>query len=154
MLGTTSIVGERGQALIESIVAAAVAAVIVAAVLGGAIAANAHFGADPAQSALSAAAAREMTVARNLVKYQGATLQPVTLQTTVPLADGSPLPATLQLRSAPLPNGGVQVTIFASALWRNSARTLSVTGSVLAPAPLPGTSLALPGLAPAPTGAP
>ena len=150
MLGTTSIVGERGQALIESIVAAAVAAVIVAAVLGGAIAANAHFGADPAQSALSAAAAREMTVARNLVKYQGATLQPVTLQTTVPLAD----PATLQLRSAPLPNGGVQVTIFASALWRNSARTLSVTGSVLAPAPLPGTSLALPGLAPAPTGAP
>ncbi|HEY9085460.1 MAG TPA: hypothetical protein VIN40_05940 [Candidatus Tyrphobacter sp.] len=146
--------GERGQALIESIVAAAVALVIVGAVLGGAIVASAHFGPDPAQSALSAAVGREMAVARNLVKYQGATLRAASLQTTVPLPDGSPLPATLQLQTAPLPNGGVQLTISASAIWRNATRTFSLTGSVLAPAPLPGSSLALPGLAPAPTGAP
>ncbi len=105
-MGTHSIVGERGQALIESIVGAAVAIVIVGAVLGGAIVANAHFGPDPAQASLSAAVEREMAVARDLVKYQGTKLQPVTVQTNVPLPDGSPLPATLQLQTASLPNGG------------------------------------------------
>lgn len=146
--------GQRGQTLIETIVATAIATVVVGAVLGGAIVADAHFGPDPAQSALAMALTREISVARNLLKYQGATLRPVALQTSVPLADGSPLPATLQLQSSVLPSGGVQVTISASATWHGTLRSLSQTTTLLAPAPLPGSSLTLPGYAPAPTGAP
>lgn len=145
---------QRGQALIETILATAIAAVFVGAVLAGVVAANAHFGPDPAREALDDALAREMGVARNLVKYQGTTLAPATVATSVPLPDGSPLPATLQLESTALAGGGMQITIAASATWNGATENRSLTTTLLAPAPLPGSSIALPGLAPAPTGAP
>lgn len=146
--------GERGQTLIEAIVATAVATLVIAAVLGGAIVAGAHFGPDPAQTALQNAIERELRIARNVVKYQGSTLQPVTLQTSVPLPDGSPLPATLQLTVTAGPTGAVQLTVAASAVWQNAAHNASLSATLLAPAPLPGASFSLPGYAPAPTGAP
>ncbi len=145
---------QRGQALIETILATAIAAVFVGAVLAGVVAANAHFGPDPAREALDDTLAREMSVARNLVKYQGTTLAPATVATSVPLPDGSPLPATLQLESTALAGGGMQITIVASATWNGATENRSLTTTLLAPAPLPGSSIALPGLAPAPTGAP
>lgn len=146
--------GQRGQSLVESIVAVAIASIAVSAVLGAAIAADAHFGPDPAQSALSAAAEREMAIARNLVKYQGTTLQTRAVQTMVPLPDGSPLPASVSLNVAAQPSGLVQITISLSATWRGEARSASLSSALLAPAPLPGSSVTLGGLAPAPTGAP
>jgi hypothetical protein len=147
-------VGERGQSLVEAIVAVAVASVVVSAVLGAAIVANAHFGANPAQSALAGTVRREMDVARNLAKYQGASLQPRTVQTTAPLPDGSPLPASLSLSVAAQPSGALQVTISASATWRGTPYTYAMTSALLAPAPLPGSTVPLEGLVPAPTGAP
>ncbi len=152
--GTLPVVAERGQALIEAIVATAIATILVGAVLAGLVAANAHFGPDPAREALDSALAREMSIARNIVKYQGTTLAPATVATSVPLPNGSPLPATLELQSTPLPGGGMQITITAAATWNNTAENRSLITTLLAPAPLPGSSIALPGLAPAPTGAP
>ena len=146
--------GERGQTLIEVIVATAIVTLVIAVVLSGAIVSAAHFGPDPAQTALQQAIERELRVARNIVKYQGSTLQPVTLQTTLPLPDGSPLPATLQLILAAAPSGGEQVTIAASAVWQNAAHNASLSAMRLAPAPAPGSSFSLPGYVPMPTGAP
>jgi hypothetical protein len=147
-------VGQRGQALIETLVATAIAAIALGAVLAATIAIDAHFGPDPARSALDAAAHRELAIAVNLAKYQGTTLQPSTISTTIPLPDGSPLPATLQLQDSPLPGGGSSLTILANATWHGATESLSLSTTTAAPAPIPGSTVALPGLAPAPTGAP
>jgi hypothetical protein len=138
----------------ESIVAAAIAITVAIAVLGGAILANAHFGPDPTQSALRAEVARELSVAENLGKYQGSALQPATVQTAIPLPDGSPIPATVSLTiQAPVP-GQLQIAITATALEGAVTRSATIESGLLAPAPLPGTTITLGGLVPAPTGAP
>jgi hypothetical protein len=138
----------------ESIVAAAIASIVTIAVLGGAIAANAHFGPNPTQSALQAVVSRELAAAENLAKYQGAALQPAAVQTTVPLPDGSPIPATLSLVVNSAGTGAVQISITATASEGSLTRSATISSELLSPAPLPGTSITLGGLAPAPTGAP
>jgi hypothetical protein len=147
-------VGQRGQSLIESIVAAAIATVVASVTLGAAVAASAHFGPDPAQSALTSAVRREMSVARDLTKYEGAVLQARSIPTSVPFPDGSPLPATISLNASTLPSGAVAITITASASWHNAQRSFSLSSTLLAPAPVPGSTIPLAGLVPAPTGAP
>lgn len=138
----------------ESIVAAGIAAILAIAVLGGAIVANAHFGPDPAQSAIDALVSRELAVAENLAKYRGPALQPTALQTMVPLPDGSPIPATLSLAVNAASSGQVQISITATARKGALTRTATASSGMLSPAPLPGTNITLGGLAPAPTGAP
>jgi hypothetical protein len=147
-------VGQRGQTLIEAVVAVAIVTVVLGAALSAALAANAHFGPDPARAALGATLDREMRTARDLIKYQGATLQPASVQTTLPLPAGSPLPATLQLQTSPLPDGGTQLTLSGTATWQGASESASLATTLPAPAPIPGSSLTLTGLAPAPTGAP
>lgn len=146
--------GEHGQALIESIVAAAIVSIVAIAILGGAVAANAHFGPDPTQGALNAAVSRELSVALNLAKYQGTLLQPVSLQTAVPLPDGSPIPATISLAVGVLAGGQMNITVSATALEGGVTRSATLSSGSLAPAPVPGSATTLGGLAPAPTGAP
>ncbi len=146
--------GQRGQAIIETIVATAIVVLVLGAALSAAITASAHFGSDPARTALDAALQREMRTARNLVKYEHASLAPASIETTIPLADGSPLPATLHLTLVTPSPGGIVVTIAAQATWNGAVEHRSMTSGLLVPAPLPGTSSTLPGLAPAPTGAP
>lgn len=146
--------GQRGQTLIETIVTTSIVAVFLSAMLSATIAAIAHFGPSPAHAALSAALAREMAVARNLEKYQGATLAPASIATTIPLPDGSPLPATMTLQATSLANAGLQLTITASALWNGSRESATLSSTLVPAAPIPGSLVALPGLAPAPTGAP
>jgi len=147
-------VAQRGQTLIETIVAVAILTIVAGAVLAGTIASAAHFGPDPARAALDDALAREMSIARNLVKYQGATITPASIQTTAPLADASPLPANLELQVTQLPGGGMALTISATATWRGATEHRSLSSTLPPPAPLPGSSVTLPGFAPAPTGAP
>jgi hypothetical protein len=146
--------GERGQALVESIVASAIASIVAIAVLGAAVVANAQFGPNPAQEALESAASRQLYVAQNLEKYQGTTLRPASVPTTVPLADGSHLPATLSLNTTPLAEGALRVTITASATWRNKQYTAALSRALAPPVPPPGSVTTLDGLVPAPTGAP
>ncbi len=134
--------------------AAAIASVAAGAVLASAIVATAHFGPDPVQSSFATAAGRELDVAQDLEKYQGVALQSRTLRTTLPLPDGSPLPATLTLTVTNVPGGGRQLTINTTTMWHGVQHARSLSTTLLAPAPLPGSSLTLSGLAPPPTGAP
>lgn len=146
--------GQRGQTLIEAAFGAAILTLLLGGALTVALAASAHLGQDPVHVALDAALHAEMATARDLLKYQGTALQPVTIATTLPMPDGSPLPATLQLQATAQAGGDVAITISASATARGATQSLSLTSTVLAQAPLPGVSLTLPGLVPAPTGAP
>lgn len=146
--------GERGQTLIETIVGTAIVTLVAGAALSATIAAVSHFGPDPAHAALDAAVRREMSVARNLAKYEGATIAPASVSTTVPLPDGSPLPATVVLRATALPDAALDVTISATAMWRGVSESATLSNALAPPAPIPGALLRAPGLAPAPTGAP
>ncbi len=131
---------------------------IVAVALGTAfamtLAANAHFGSNPAATALDEAVSARIRTARDLLKYRGATLQPSVVQTTVPMPDGSPLPAQLQLQATAVAGGAASIAVSATATWLGKTLTVTRSATIAAGAPLPGTSVALPGLAPAPTGAP
>ena len=132
----------------------AVVTVFLGATLSVVIAASAHFGPNPARVALGVVLEREMATARDLDKYAGASLRPNAVSTTVPLPDGSPLPTTIQLQTTALPSGGTTIAIAATATWRGAPLSLSISSTIVAPAPLPGSAIALPGVAPAPTGAP
>lgn len=144
---------QRGQSLIETVVAVAIATTALAAVGAGVIAAERHFGPDARQTALEAAANRELRVAIDIVKYQGGSIAPTTVATSVPLGPSSMLPAQMSVSTNVMPGGGVAVTITAAS-QSDATKTATVTATVSAPAPLPSAQIDAPGAAPAPTGAP
>lgn len=146
--------GQRGQALIEAIVATAIVAILLGAALSAIAAANAHFGPDPARAAMDAALQRELRAARNLLKYEGATLEPAAIATSLPLPSGSPLPATLSLQTAALPDGAVEVVVTVVAANGPATVRRSLSATFPPPVPVPGSTVVLPTLVPAPTGAP
>lgn len=143
--------GERGESLVEVVVAAALAAVTLSAVLT-AIAAAAHrFGPDPVAQALQQYVAREMRIAVDLLKYQGTNVPPAAIETTVPLAGRSPLPVHVTL-SVVHGTSGTQLHI--SAQSDEDAREITtLQTSVAEPAPLPSSTVAAGSPAPAPVGA-
>ena len=131
---------ERGDSLLEVVVAVAIIAVAAGALGAATIAAVHHFGPDPLQSALEATVTREMRIAVDLVKYQGASLPAATVATTIPLPSGSPLPAHLSLATTNAANGSV--TIVLSATDDNDAtKAATLSQTLAAPAPLPGARL-------------
>ncbi len=141
-------VNERGEGLIEVVVAAAVASIAMAAVLGAIISATHRFGAAPIDEALRAAVQRELNVAVDVLKYQGGTIAPTTVATSAPLAGGSPLPIHLSITTNPIGSGGTSVTISASADGRSESATM--TASVAQPVPLPSAQIVAPSNAQAP----
>ncbi|MEO6836387.1 MAG: hypothetical protein ABI231_10845 [Candidatus Tumulicola sp.] len=144
---------QRGSSLIETAIAIAIASLVAGAALGAAIAATHAAGSDPTRDALQSAAQREMLVALDVLKYQGASIVPVTVATTLPMPAGSPLPAELSIATSALPHGAIRVAITAVNLARAGGRA-TLTATLSDRAPLPGTVLRAPGLVPAPTGAP
>jgi hypothetical protein len=141
--------GERGDSLIEVVVSVAIAAIAVGAFAAGTIAAFHRFGADPVQSALEATVTREMRIAVDLLKYQGASVPPASVATTIPMPSGSPLSVQLTLGTSSDADGSVTVTITATST-NDTAKTASATQTIAAPAPLPGARIpaAAPGAAP------
>lgn len=135
---------EKGEGLLEVIVAVAMVSAVVAAVLGGVIAAVRHFGPDPIREALSQRAQSELRVAIDVMKYQGSTLAPNTIATTVPLAGGSPLPAHETLATSTNADGSIAISVSASADERND-ETVTASATLARPVPLP--SSAVPGTA-------
>jgi hypothetical protein len=104
------------------------------------------------RGALQDAADDELRVGLDALKYQSATPSPRTIATSVPMPAGTPLPVQLSLQTAALSGSATSVTITATSL-QDSTR-VTVFATLDQRAPLPGTQLHVPGLVPAPTGAP
>lgn len=132
---------ERGEGLVDAVIAAAIASIAVAAVLSAIVAATHRFGAAPVDEALRATVQRELRVAIDVLKYQGSSIAPVTIATSAPLPGGSPLPIHLSI-STSAGTGGSSITIAASADGRSESA--SVTTTVPAPVPLPSARVTAP----------
>lgn len=131
---------ERGDSLLEVVVAVAIIAVAAGALGAATIAAVHRFGPDPLQSALEATVTREMRIAVDVLKYQGASLPPTTVATAIPLPSGSPLPAHLSLSTTTATNGSVTIVLSASD-DNDTTKNATLSQTIAAPAPLPGTRL-------------
>jgi hypothetical protein len=139
--------------LLEAAVATAIAATVTGATLG-AVANAVHAAAgDPVRDALQSAATREARVALDVLKYDDASIAPRAIATALPLPAGTPLPAQLSISVVSKAHGVTNVTVVATAA-ADAAETASVTVSLDTRSPLPGATALVPGLAPAPTGAP
>ncbi len=140
---------QRGSTFAETIVSAGIIALVLGVALTVAVAAAHRLTPNARADALERLTHRELAVARDLLKYDGAILVPATIATTVPLAGGTPLPVTLVLRVGSAP-GATTITIEAN----DGAEGASESATITAHAPLPGSTIAPEQLVPAPTGAP
>jgi hypothetical protein len=132
--------GERGESLIEVVVGVAIIATLLGAIASAALAVAHRFGPDPVQGALEATVTREMRIAADLAKYQGATLPAASLATTIPLPSGSPLPAQLTLVTTTNNDGSITIGITATSI-ADATKSAGMTQTVAAPAPAPGTRI-------------
>ncbi len=131
---------ERGDSLVEVVVAVAIIAIAVGALGAASIAAFHRFGPDPLQSALEATVTREMRIAVDVMKYQGASLPTTTVATAIPLPSGSPLSAHLSLSTTTASNGSVTIVLSATD-DSDGTKSAIVSQTIAAPAPLPGARL-------------
>jgi len=132
--------GERGDSLIEAVVATAVIAVALGALACALLTATRRFGADPVQSALEASAAREMRVAVDVLKYRGTNVPATTLATTIPLPSASPFPAHLTLATTTASDGSVTIVLTAAS-DADATKRATLATTILAPAPQPGARI-------------
>ncbi|MGB8519492.1 MAG: hypothetical protein WCD38_04955 [Candidatus Tumulicola sp.] len=143
---------QRGSALVETAIAVAIAGLVAGAVLDATVLATRSAGMRPIRDALENEVRRELPVALDVLKYQGGTIVPAAIATTLPMPAGSPLAARVSITVSPDPSGAISVTVTARA--GNPAQHATLSSTVGAQAPLPGTVITAPGLVPAPTGAP
>lgn len=131
---------ECGESLVEVIVAVAILAIAAGALGAATVAATHHFGADPIQSALEASVSREMRIAVDVMKYQGASLPNASVATAIPLPSGSPLPVTYAVSTATNPDGSVKIVLSATDS-NDSTKSATLSQTIAVPAPLPGARL-------------
>ena len=144
---------QRGTTLIEATIAVAIVALLAGAALGTASMAAHAASSSIVRTALQTAAQREMRIALDILKYQGSTLAPATVATTLPMPASSPLPAQLTIRTTLSADGSTAVSVTASSL-DDATQSVTLDAALQARAPLPGSQVEVPGLEPAPTGAP
>ena len=129
---------ERGDSLVEVVVAVAVIAILAGALAAALIAAEHRFGPDPIESALEATVTREMRIAVDVMKYRGARLPTTSVATTIPLPSGSPLPAHLTITSTTAVDGSVTLVLEATD-DNDASKGVTLSQTIAAPAPLPGS---------------
>jgi hypothetical protein len=139
--------GERGETLAEVVVAVAIFAIASGALLAGTVAAAHRFGPDAANEALHDALAREMRIALDVMKYQGGSIAPATVATTIPMPGTSPAAVQMSIATTTLPSGGTQITLTAT-LSANPSETATLSTTASAPAPLPQSTILVSGSAP------
>ena len=147
------ITGQRGSTLLEATIAIGIVAVVGGAALSAGSMAAGAAGHAAVRAALQDAAERELHVAVDALKYQGVSLVPATIATSVPLAGASPVPAQISLSSTTTASGATSIGITVS-LRTDPAQNATIYATLDERAPLPGTTLRARGVAPAPTGAP
>ncbi len=133
---------ERGEGLVDVVVAAAIVSIALAAILSAVVTATHRFGAQPVDEALRGCVQRELRIAVDVLKYQGATIAPAAIATSAPLPGGSPLPIHLSISTSRIAAGGFSVTVTASADETNESATM--TTSVPEPVPLPSAQIVSP----------
>jgi len=156
---------ERGFALVEAVVAAAVVAVAA----GGALYALGAFGrfashqAGPARSAAVALAEQTLRTAQDAWKYGSPGSAPSGSQTVmVPVAAPGSVPVSIPITvtTAIGSQSGSQAQVSVTAVYPNDGGrpgetgTVTMTGSVTVKAPIPGAQIQDPQAIPAPSGAP
>ncbi|HEY5426768.1 MAG TPA: prepilin-type N-terminal cleavage/methylation domain-containing protein [Candidatus Tumulicola sp.] len=144
---------QRGSSFIETAIALAVVAIVAGAALNAAIATTHAAAVDPERAALQSAARREMTIARDVLKYRGASIAPAAAATTLPMPAGTPLAVELSIATSRTARGAIRVVVAAAASNRSGERA-ALEATLSARAPLPGAIVHAPGIVPAPTGAP
>ena len=143
---------QRGSALVETAVAVAIACLVAGALLNATILATHSAGIRPARETLEAEVRRELPIAVDILKYQGGAVVPAAIATTLPMATGTPLPVNVSIAVAAQPGSSIRVTI--AAVGGNPPQRATLNATVGGQAPVPGSVVTAPGLAPAPTGAP
>jgi len=157
--------GEQGFTLVEAVVAAAVVAVAAGGALYalGAFARFASHEGGPARSAATAVAEQTLRTAQDAWKYGSPGNAPAgsqTLNAAVAIPGGPPASVPIAVTTTISSASGSQAQISVTAVYPADAgrpgETGSVTmnGSVVVKAPVPGTQLADPQAIPAPSGAP
>lgn len=142
---------ERGDSLIEVIVAVAIAGIALAALLGGTLTAAHRFGPDAVDEALTRTVRNETRIAQDLAKYQGVTFVPAVVATTIPLAGSLPIPAHVSL-GVSSQAGTTHITLTAQS-DADASKTASLETTLDQPQPLPSSTVLSGTLAPAPLGA-
>ena len=131
---------ERGSSLIEVVVAVAIIVIATTAILSATMGAAHRFGPDPIREALQHHVQREMRIAIDLLKYQGASLASATAATSIPLPGASPLPAHVSLTVSALPQGGTAIALTAQS-DADSSKTVTMQTIIAHPAPLPSSTV-------------
>lgn len=144
---------QQGSTLVETAVAVAIVTTVAGTALSAAIVAGKSAAMHPLRDALQLEVERQMPLALDVLKYRGTRIRPAAVATTVPMPAGSPLAAAVSIAVSPGSHGELRVTIAASAIARPDERA-ALQATLDERAPLPGTVVVAPLLAPAPTGAP
>lgn len=154
--GTASEVRGRdlGFTALETIVAAGLIALALATVGAAVVRESVSFSSAATADALAAAAREEVRIAADAVKYDGSTLSPTSVATTLPMPVGSPLPAELSLSAQALAAGGISVRVRAVADIAAAPLVRDASLIVERRVPLPGSTVIAPTLVAAPFGAP
>jgi Tfp pilus assembly protein PilE len=141
----------RGITLVEVAIAVGIVAIAVGGLFGAVLPAVRNLTLDADDAALQAYVDGEMRTARDVLKYDGSTLTPAAIATSVPIPHASPLPVNVQLSVAAI-NGATVVTI--AAYDTGNLHHAQAQATILARAPQPGRTFAPAALVPEPTGAP
>jgi hypothetical protein len=131
---------ERGESLVEVVVATAIASLVLAALLNGTIIATHRFGPDLTRAQLDAYLQQEMHVCVDLLKYQDGRVVPQTIATTLPMPSGSPIPMHVSLATSALSGGAVALTLTATSDL-DASESVTLQTIVGAPAPLPSSTV-------------
>ncbi len=144
----------RGFTALETTIAAGLMAMLFAAVGTGLVREGAAFQSGVAADALAAAAHEELRIAADALKYEGSSLQPAAIATTLPMPAGSPIPAQISLSLSPLPGGTFTIRVRASSRIGSATLVREATLVVERRMPLPGSSITAATPVAAPFGAP
>ena len=155
-MGTSSKVSgrEMGFTALETVVAAGLIALVLATVGAGVVRESTSFSNTATADALAAAAREEVRIAADAVKYDGSTLAPNSIATSIPMPVGTPLSANLALSTQTLAGGGLSVRVRAGADTAAGVLVRDATLVVERRMPSPGSTLTAPSLVAAPFGAP
>lgn len=145
---------EAGFTALETTIAAGLIAMLFVAVGTGIVHESTAFQSNARADALGAAAREEARIAADALKYDGSSLQAISVATTVPMPIGSPLPAQLSLSTEMLPGGALVLRVRASNGSSPGSLAREATLVVERRMPVPGSSAIAPTQVAAPFGAP